>query len=150
MSPPEIWGPPIWKFLHTLAEKIQEDKYSTLSAALIFHIRRIVAYLPCPDCSRHATSFFSKLPPNKIKTKTDLKNALFVLHNLVNQRKHKPLAEISILDTYRDKTVVQTYEEFIKVYKTRGNMELLTESFQRQLVVSGLKKWLLTNIRAFQ
>lgn len=150
MSPPEIWGPPIWTFLHTLAEKIQEDNYSSLGNGLIFHIRRIVAYLPCPECSRHASSFFSKLPSNKLQTKNDLKNALFVLHNLVNQRKHKPLAELSILDTYKNKTVVQTYEQFIKVYKTRGNMKLLTESFQRQLVVTGLKKWLLTNIEAFQ
>lgn len=149
MSPPEIWGPPIWTFLHTLVEKINERKFSELGPGLVFHIRRIVAYLPCPDCSRHATNFFVHLPPDKYTSKKELKNALFVLHNLVNKRKNKKLVPISTLEDYKNKNVIQTYEDFIRVYKTRGNMKLLTESFQRQLVVTGLKRWLLKNIRSF-
>ena len=30
MSPPEIWGPPVWTFFHTLAEKLNEDYLSAL------------------------------------------------------------------------------------------------------------------------
>lgn len=150
MSPPEIWGPPIWTFLHTMAEKIHEDRYNVIGHQLLAHIKRIVAYLPCPECSKHATNFFARLPNDKISSKNDLKNALFVLHNLVNQRKNKPLVKISILETYKQKNVVAVYEDFIKVYKTTGNMKLLTESFQRQIIVTGFKKWLLKNIRAFR
>ena len=67
----------------------------------------------------------------------------------MNRRKNKTLQPLTFLDTYKDKNVVKTYEDFIKVYKTRGNMKLLTDSFQRQLIVHGFKKWLLQNIRAF-
>ena len=88
MSPPEVWGPPIWTFLHTLVEKINERKFSEVGPGLVFHIRRIIAYLPCPDCSRHATNFFVHLPPDKYRSKKELKNTLFVLHNLVNKPKH--------------------------------------------------------------
>lgn len=149
MSPPEVWGPPIWTFLHTLVEKIDEKKFLELGPALVFHIRRIVTYLPCPDCSRHASRFFSQLPPDKYSSKKELKNALFVLHNLVNKRKNKKLMPISVLDDYKNKNIIYTYENFIRVYKTRGNMKLLTESFQRQIIVSGFKKWLLKNIKSF-
>jgi hypothetical protein len=149
MSPPEVWGPPIWTFLHTLAEKIKEDQYQILGTGLVFHIKRIVSHLPCPDCSRHASRFLNSLPPERLSNKTDLKNALYILHNSVNRRKNKPLQPLTFLDNYKQKNVVKTYEDFIKVYKTRGNMKLLTDSFQRQLIVHNLKKWLLTNLHSF-
>jgi hypothetical protein len=150
MSPPEVWGPPIWALFHTLAEKIHEDKYLHLGKELVYHIRRIAAYLPCPDCSLHATQFFSRLPAERFSTKKELKHTIFVLHNSVNKRKNKPLSTLAILDTYKNKNVVDAYNNFIRVYKTRGNMKLLTESFQRQLIVSGFKRWLLKNIQAFR
>ena len=38
MSPPEVWGPPIWNFLHTLVEKIHDDRFDDLGKGLIFQI----------------------------------------------------------------------------------------------------------------
>ena len=150
MSPPEVWGPPIWNFLHTLVEKIHDDRFDDLGKGLIFQIRKIVTHLPCPDCSRHAAGFFAKLAPERLTSKKELKYTLYFLHNWVNVRKNKQRAPIAILDSYKNSNVVYAYENFIRVYKTRGNMKLLTDSFQRQLIVSGLKKWLLTNIEAFR
>ena len=149
MSPPEVWGPPVWTLLHTLAEKIKDDQYNILGTSLVFHIKRIVSHLPCPDCSKHASRFMNSLPPERLATKNDLKNALYILHNSVNRRKNKTLQPLTFLDTYKGNNVVRAYEDFIKVYKTRGNMKLLTDSFQRQLIVHGFKKWLLQNIRSF-
>ena len=133
MSPPEVWGPPVWTLLHTLAEKIKDDQYNILGTSLVFHIKRIVSHLPCPDCSKHASRFMNSLPPERLATKTDLKNALYILHNSVNRRKNKTLQPLTFLDTYKGKNVVRAYEDFIKVYKTRGNMKLLTDSFQDNL-----------------
>ena len=30
MSPPSVWGPPIWRFFHILAENIHEEDYNKL------------------------------------------------------------------------------------------------------------------------
>ena len=38
---------------------------------------------------------------------------------------------------------------FIVSYTTKGNMKLLNESFQRQLVLKDFKSWISANIKAF-
>jgi hypothetical protein len=147
---PEGWGPPIWTLFHTLVEKIKEDKYSELGPQLFFFIKRICRYLPCPDCSNHATAFLSKVDGSKLKLKIDLINTIFILHNKVNLRKQKKMHTTSVLDKYKNANVIQAYNGFAAVYKTRGNMKLLTDTFQRQLIIKDFKQWLVTNLIHFQ
>jgi hypothetical protein len=150
MSPPEVWGPPIWTFLHALAEKVNENRYIEIAPQLFFFIRKICRYLPCPDCSQHASQFFSRVNFASLKTKDDFKNILFMLHNAVNRRKFKPyFPHASLTEAYSNKKIVPVYNDFIRVFHTRGNMRLLAESFQRNMIVRDLKKWLTTNIAAF-
>ena len=52
------WGPPVWMFLHTLAEKIKEDEFSKIAPSTFTLIRAICSNLPCPECSMHAKTFF--------------------------------------------------------------------------------------------
>ena len=82
-----IWGPPIWALFHTLSQRIKEDKYPEIGPQLFGHISRICRYLPCPDCSEHATKFLSKINPTNLKTKNDLITTFYILHNMVNKRK---------------------------------------------------------------
>jgi len=91
MSPPEIWGPPVWTFFHTLAENINEDGFLNIKISLFSFIKRICTYLPCPDCSQHAIHFLAKVNINKIITKNDFKSMLYVFHNTVNKRKKKKM-----------------------------------------------------------
>ena len=35
------WGPPVWTLLHTLAEKINPDKFAELGPQLFVFIKRI-------------------------------------------------------------------------------------------------------------
>ena len=74
MPAPNIWGPPIWRLLHTMAEKIHEDDFNKLMPQMFVLIKRVCAYLPCPDCSQHATQFLAKLKPEQISTKINFKN----------------------------------------------------------------------------
>lgn len=149
MSPSQ-WGPPIWTLFHTLAEKIHEDKYTSLAPQLFYFIRKISGYLPCPDCSQHASQFFSRVNFSALKTKDDFKNILFMLHNAVNRRKFKPVYQHSLLtNTYANKRIIDVYNQFISVYQTKGNMRLLADSFQRKMIIQDLKKWLTSNIAAF-
>ena len=73
MSPPDVWGPPIWRFFHILAENIHEEQYHSLIPQLFTLIRRTCVYLPCPECSEHATKFLAKIGPSDISNKTEFK-----------------------------------------------------------------------------
>jgi len=145
MSPPTEWGPPVWTLFHTLAEKINPDKFSVLSPQLFFFIKRICASLPCPECSQHAVTFLGKVNFSNIKTKTDLQNILYIFHNIVNKRKNKPFFISSDLEKYKNVNKVAVFKNFFLAYKTKGNMKLLADSFQRQIVVNELKKWVIAN-----
>lgn len=150
MPSPEVWGPPIWTFLHTLAEKIKEDQYNKISIVLLSFIRRICSYLPCPSCSKHATYFLNQLKPDNYKTKADFKTLFFMFHNQVNVRKKKPVFNYSGLEKYSRMNLFYAYNQFIRVYNTKGNMNLLTESFQRSLVIKDFKQWFIQNINCFE
>jgi len=149
MAPPEVWGPPIWTFFHTLAEKIKEEEYPRLGPQLFTFIRRILQYLPCPNCSQHAGKFVNQMKPEQYATKTDLKTMLFMFHNKVNARKNKPIFNHADLDKYVKINLLQVHTQFIRVYNTKGNMNALTESFQRKLLLKDLKIWLVSNMSAF-
>ena len=94
------WGPSIWFFFHTLAEKIKEDKFEQYKYQLVGVIKNICRALPCPDCSQHATSFWRKVNEHGIRDKNDLRNLLFIFHNKVNVRTNKPLYPKEKLDIY--------------------------------------------------
>lgn len=150
MSPPEIWGPPIWAFFHTLAEKVNEDYFLNIKNSMFFIIKRICKFLPCPDCSQHASIFLAKIDINKIKNKLDFKNMLYVFHNTVNKRKKKLLFSYVKLDTYKNYNIGLVFNHFMSVYHTNGNMNLIAESFQRKLLIKDLKDWLIKNHHFFK
>ena len=147
---PNKWGPPIWIFFHTLAEKINPDKFNEVFPTLFNFITRICRVLPCPDCSQHATQFLSRVNPQGVRDKNDFKNIMHIFHNAVNRRKNKPPFEVAGLETmYKNNNVVVSYNNFVSVFHTRGNMKLLAESFQRKLVLNDFKRWFLQNIHFF-
>ena len=146
---PNKWGPPIWMLFHSLAEKIKDEKFSQVGPQLFFMIKKICSLLPCPDCSMHATTFLSRVDFSLIKTKTDLRNLLYIFHNIVNKRKNKPMFNTIHLKNYSTTNLIVAFNNFINVYQTRGNMKLLTESFQRQLLVKNFRNWFVNNYEHF-
>ena len=150
MPAPTIWGPPTWTLLHTFAEKINENEFSKLMPQLFGLIRRMCSYLPCPECSQHATLFLSKITPQQISTKIEFKNTMYLFHNMVNVRKKKPLYNYGNMNYYQGLNIINVFNNFVSVYNTKGNMQLLAESFQRSLIIKDLKKWLVTNINSFK
>lgn len=150
MPAPSVWGPPTWTLLHTMAEKIHEEDFNKLMPQMFILIKRICAYLPCPDCSQHATQFLAKLKPEQMASKIDFKNTLYLFHNMVNARKKKPLFNYGNINYYQNLNIINVFNNFISIYNTKGNMKLLTESFQRVLVIKDLKRWLVNNINSFK
>lgn len=146
---PNIWGPPTWNFIHTLAEKINDESFNRIGPSVINIIIKICANLPCPECSQHAKEFWAKVKINNIKNKNDLINLLYVFHNTVNKRKQLPPFKYQDLQYYKSKQIIETYNQFSKIFNTKGNMKLLNESFHRNVMMTSLRTWIMTNLGYF-
>lgn len=149
MSPPEIWGPPIWTLFHTLAERIKEEDYIRLIPQLFGLIRRVCMYLPCPECSQHATKFINSVKQSQLATKQEFKNTFYIFHNMVNKRKNKPLFDYGQMKKYENVRIIHAFNDFVRVYHTKGNMKMISESFQRSFIIRDFKNWLSANIASF-
>jgi hypothetical protein len=149
MSPPEIWGPPIWTLFHTLSLQIAPQVYPQVINSMFLMIVRICKFLPCPECSKDASDFLAKIKISDYKTKDDFKNMLYLFHNYVNTKKRKPLFNHDYLNKYSNLNLGIVINNFIEKYNTKGNMNLLTESFQRSLVIRDFINWIKIYSRAF-
>jgi hypothetical protein len=149
MSPPEIWGPAVWRLFHTLIEKMNPKAYPYVINSMFNMIVAICKFLPCPECSTDATIFLGKLNLRDYKNKTDFKNMLYLFHNYVNAKKRKPLYNYSNMDKYGTFNLINVINDFISKYNTRGNMKLLSESFHRKIVIKAFVKWFKSNHKAF-
>ena len=149
MSPPEVWGPAVWNLFHTLCEKINEDAFSHVAPGLFNMIVRICKFLPCPDCAADASSFLENVRFTDLKNKTEMKNLFYLFHNRVNLKKRKPPFNYANLPVYANYNLIHVINTFIVNYNTKGNMKLLSESFQRQFVLNDFKNWIKYVIRAF-
>lgn len=149
MSPPEVWGPAVWTLIHALTVKINEHAYATVSIPLFNMIVNICKFLPCPECSKDASNFLAKIRPAELKTKTDLINTFYLFHNSVNAKKRKPLFKYTNLGVYGTYRLIGVVNNFIAKYNTKGNMKLIAESFQRQMILNKFRSWFVGSIRAF-
>jgi hypothetical protein len=149
MSPPEIWGPAIWTLFHTLAERVSDHAYPVIARQLFSQIVRICKVLPCPECSIDASIFLAKVNIMELKNKTEFKNLFYLFHNYVNAKKRKPLFNYGNMNTYDRYPLIPVLNNFFAKFNTKGNMKLLNESFQRNLIQKDFKKWIVANIGAF-
>ncbi len=147
---PNQWGPPTWIFMHTLAEKIKESSFPIIGKQLISNIILICRHLPCPECAQHAKEFWAKVKVGNINSGQDLKNLLYVFHNVVNKRKKLLPYKYENLNYYKTRGVIETFNIFARNYQTRGNMNLINESFHRNMALGNIKTWLMNNIQHFE
>jgi len=146
---PSYWGPSTWIFMHTLSAKIKETSFPVIGKSLIIILIQICNNLPCPECSQHARQFWSKVKTSNITTKSDIINLLFVFHNMVNKRKKQLPFKHENLRYYETRNIIETYNRFSQNFNTHGNMNLINESFHRNIMLANLRKWLMTNLVHF-
>ena len=149
MAPPEVWGPPIWLFFHTITSKIKDGLDINVYKGLFRIIKTICKNLPCPTCSTDATLFLSKINEDVINSKQKLINNIYIFHNYVNKKNNKQLFNYNKIVNYNQLDLAVVIRQFIRAYNTQGNMNLLNESFQRQLAVKEFRRWMRANISAF-
>jgi hypothetical protein len=76
---PTIWGPPLWRLLHALAEKRETDtEWPTL-------LRALREGIPCPECAYHYNAWYARNPLRG----RGVAAWLLALHNDVNRRNKK-------------------------------------------------------------
>ena len=149
MSPPEVWGPAVWTLFHTLAEKMHENAYIQLSPYLFNFIVRICKFLPCPDCSTDASKTLASVKLSNYKTKNEFKEFIYLFHNKINHKLRKQLYNYGNINIYSRYNTISVINNFINNYQTKGNMKLLTESFQRKLIITDFKKWITSVMPVF-
>ena len=95
----DIWGPPTWKFLHTIAlvypGKAEAADMENMSKML----NSLAAVIPCNKCRDHYSGWLKTMDPHVLSGREDLFDELVRLHNLVNKIDHKPL--LSLEDAHR-------------------------------------------------
>ena len=150
MPAPEIWGPAVWKLFHTLIEQLNEEAFAVIGPQLYLQFVRICKFLPCPECAADATNFLAKINfQTNIKSKVEFRNTFYLFHNWVNAKKRKQLFNYGNILIYGKYNLIGVVNNFLSAYHTKGNMKMLAESFQRNMVVNSFKGWFTSVISAF-
>ena len=141
------WGEPTWFLFHTLAQKIKEDHFLFIRRDLLNIIYSICTNLPCPICSKHAMDYLNGINFNAIQTKQQLKDALFIFHNVVNKRKNFPLFDYNQLVEKYSKANTQNIIQNFSIYYTEKNKitKLIADNFIRGRIVHQLTEWMNAN-----
>ena len=146
-----LWGPAIWFLLHTLAEKVKPELFSSIRVELLNNIYSICVNLPCPLCSNHAKEYLDKVNFNAIQSKNDLKILLFNFHNDVNKRKNYGLFSKEELDEkYSKANTVNIIHNFMYYFKDKNRSpKLIADDLQRRHIAVILKQWFSNNLQHF-
>jgi hypothetical protein len=144
------WGEPTWIFLHTIAQKIKDDRFLGMREQLLQKINMICRNLPCPDCSAHASKYLDAINFNMIVTKQDLITFLWTFHNEVNKRKGIPIADRSVLDKYCTANTNNVINYFIVMYSDKSpSIKMIANDFHRKRLIKELQTWLIEHLSNF-
>jgi hypothetical protein len=102
------WGPPLWRLLHTLAERLGRQTIRLLETderrAWVALLRAVQMVMPCAKCRAHYKAWRTSHPTERFMTSYDLRadarEWLWALHEEVNREKGitgPTLEEISTL-----------------------------------------------------
>jgi hypothetical protein len=156
ITPPELpkkkmkWGEPTWIFLHTIAEKIKDDRFPAIREQLLQKINMICRNLPCPDCSAHSSKYLDAINFRTIVTKQDLKLFLWNFHNEVNKRKNVAISDRNVLEKYSTANTINVINYFITIYSDKSpSIKMIANDFHRKRLIQDLKNWLNDNLASF-
>ena len=132
------WGNITWKLFHTLAQKIDENKFIKVKDLVIEVIVDTCKNLPCPICQKDATNLINKSYLNKITSKIYLIEFLRQLHNIVNIKLHKKtMTQNDIGDMYVSTNFYNIIQEFIRIYSiSYHNLKLNKSDYQKKLFLN--------------
>jgi hypothetical protein len=111
------WGPITWNLLHTIIDKCQlNENFDSYKDKLIYIIKGLCIFVPCNVSSYNSNIFFEKFPFDKIKNIQDLKKQIYLLHNFINTKTHKPLFNYSMMTCYNNMNIINIFNIFVYFY----------------------------------
>jgi hypothetical protein len=134
------WGNISWILMHSLAQKVTENKFINCKEILIRIIFDICSNLPCPDCREHAIKLLKTSNIHKISNKIQLISFLCEFHNIVNKKLKKPTKKIEEVEKqYSTAKLNMIVSIFFKVYNSViYNEKMLADSFRRKIFLKKL------------
>ena len=147
MSNPELWGPPLWKVLHSLAERLGRHQNPLIVAderrAWIAFLRQVEHVIPCQKCRAHYSKWklshkldsFLHYPPSTVRE--EARKWLWGLHAEVNAERgveNLPLADVAAM--YEKRNSVRDFEECLTAFKNALEQSLIPGDAVRMLRLS--------------
>lgn len=120
----EIWGPPLWRLLHSLAERLGKQTISILATdekrAWIQCLRAVGTSMPCIACRTHFQEWCAKRPLEKFthsyQFQQDAREWLWSLHEEVNRERGNSGPSLSeIPELYGHRTVQELNVDYKSV-----------------------------------
>jgi len=139
------WAPPTWIFFHTYAAKINKNFFEQNRDQCLRVIKMICECLPCPECTKHAIRFMTRVNSNTVRTKEDLIDMLYAFHNEVNIRTYKKPATREILNTYKNYRMDVAYINFMNGYPAKyGSLMsgMISTLGKRKSIAKAIEKWM--------
>jgi len=149
-QPKMIWGRATWLFLHTLADKVKQNEFSSIRQKLLDFIVQICSLLPCPICKNHAENYIRNVNFNTIKNKQDLKFMLYTFHNSVNKNKGVTAFPYDKLDsTYGTVNLQNATNYFFMNFRHNGFMRAVVDNNKRNDLKAQIRDWMIQNSNCF-
>jgi hypothetical protein len=142
------WSIPTWYLFHGLAEKINIDFFNRERLLVLKFYSVICNSLPCPICQQHASEYLKKEDfINKVKTKTDLINFFYTMHNWVNKRLKKKTFTKLEMELYKRINIITCIkfwaQRFFQQYYVHNNFN----NWRRHDIQQETKKFFVTNYK---
>jgi len=146
------WGQPTWFLFHALAQKVRVEHFQQVRKELLDIIYTVCTNLPCPDCASHATKYINAINFNKIQTKEQLKDMLFIFHNTVNERKGFPMFNRGDLDAkYAAANLIPIIQNFMVHFRDKhASIHMIANDLHRARLSNTLIQWFQNNLKYFE
>lgn len=136
------WGKTTWILFHSLSYNLIDDSHAII---LFREIVNLCKYLPCPICTKHATSY---LKNKKITNKNDLILVLFHFHNDVNKNLKKKIFTIEEHDNlYKTTKICKVINYFNNVFRGSRGVSIHNLNVRKNKIA--FLKYLQSNINKF-
>ena len=98
---PNLWGSPLWTFLHYLSLSYPENPTTDEQEIIYNFLASMQKIIPCEKCRNNFLKHLDSMEVEVLTSRTNFVRWLFNIHNLVNKDTWKPNF---------------SYDEFIKKY----------------------------------
>lgn len=136
------WSEPTWNFIHAIAIKFNENKLDDIKKI----IQLIIENLPCINCSEHSKQYLEKKHINRVRTKKELIEYLYIYHSYISKKKFDNNNIDSLNEKYNNMNFTEVSIKFLNIYTQKtNNFKQMQELFFRIKIKNFIIKWLNEN-----